>query len=62
MKYRIITISEINKCHNHRLDPDHYMPSHRTEDCAPPTQLDLFRKVRLNVQNVRNERISDRTN
>ena len=30
MKYRMVSIKEIQECPAHRLDPQHYIPHHKT--------------------------------
>ncbi len=32
MKYRVVPYSEIESCPDHRLDPEHYIPRHKTEE------------------------------
>ena len=36
---RIVPISEVASCPTHRLDPEHYMPVHRTWECRHGTKL-----------------------
>jgi hypothetical protein len=36
---RIVPFSEIGCCLAHRLDPEHYMPIHRTWECRHGTKL-----------------------
>ncbi len=33
MKYRIVSIKEVRECPTHRLDPQHYLPHHKTGEC-----------------------------
>ncbi len=33
MKYRMVSIKEIQECPAHRLDPQHYIPHHKTGEC-----------------------------
>jgi len=36
---RIVPFSEIGSCPAHRLDPEHYIPVHRTWECRHGTKL-----------------------
>lgn len=34
VKYRVVMSSEIARCPQHRLDPQHWIPRHKTEQCG----------------------------
>ena len=36
---RIVPLSEVESCPTHRLDPEHYIPVHRTWECRHGTRL-----------------------
>lgn len=60
MKSRVVTLSEIASCPLHRMDPDHYLPEHKTGECRiPKTGLglnDLQREAENLVQLLKNRR------
>lgn len=38
-QFRIVSLAEINSCSCKRLDPQHYLPIHRTWECKHKTKL-----------------------
>jgi len=39
LQFRAVPISEITTCPTKRLDPEHYLPTHRTWECKQADKL-----------------------